>query len=128
MGKMKFILILAMAASIFTTPVQAGLYSGADLQKLCAAYVVSGGSTQSTNSQNAIDAMQCYNYIAGVVDDSILSLEHPRFCPPDESTLRQFVLVVFEYLDNRPEALHKSGNVLVRGALNGAFPCNGSAQ
>jgi hypothetical protein len=47
----------------------------------------------------------------------------PTVCLPSGGTVGQFAAVVKQYLEQNPAQLHRPAHVLVREALQRAFPC-----
>ena len=61
----------------------------------------------------------------GFVDgaSSTLQITDPKVCLPPNSTKGQYAGVVKQYLEQNPSQLHLPAEVLVREALQRAFPC-----
>lgn len=71
--------------------------------------------------------LACIGYIAGVSDLTnalIATGALPRgLCIPDNASAGQLELVVVQYLRSRPQNLHYEASLLVKNALEAAFPC-----
>ena len=62
-----------------------------------------------------------YGYIRGIaytLDDI-----DPKVCLPSSGTVGQYAAVVKQYLEQNPAQLHRQARILVREALQRAFPC-----
>jgi Rap1a immunity proteins len=73
------------------------------------------------------DGMPCWTYISAiqdvsrVVDDSLRPLV--GFCPPEKSSLMQFIRIFVDYARRTPAELHYNGAWVSVAALSRAFPC-----
>jgi len=70
----------------------------------------------------------CWGYIGGVNDNEMshvaaASGKGRRYCLPHGVDLDQLRKVVRQYLENNPAKLHLPGQILVKAALEQAFPC-----
>jgi hypothetical protein len=68
----------------------------------------------------------CAGYIAGVNDNQasqVASGQAPTFCLPAGVQIDQLAKVVRKYLEDNPAKLHLPGGILVKSALDQAFPC-----
>ena len=72
--------------------------------------------------QKAVDSNYCLGYIQGFKEANALT-PIPNFCVPDAVTLGQLIKVVVKYMDEHPEELHLLSGLVVREALQKAFPC-----
>ena len=94
--------------------------SGNDLQAACR------GRNQSYclgYIEGATDAQGAWQWIMSTRLRPELEPSAPLYCIPDEVTLDQMQQVVMKYLRDNPASLHRSAEVLIRAALNDAFPC-----
>lgn len=69
----------------------------------------------------------CAGYIAGVNDSQMMqgaSGRPPLYCLPSGVQIDQMAKVVRKYLQDNPAELHLPGVILVRSALEQAFPCH----
>ena len=64
-------------------------------------------------------------YSTGFIQGAAWAIDelHPRVCLPTGGTVGQHVSVVKQYLEQNPAQLHHPAHVLVREALQRAFPC-----
>lgn len=100
-------IIIAIMLSAAASLVSAEFWSGNDLKR-------------SLDSSNTSDVVRAYGYISGV-SDSLQGIAH---CPPSGVTLGQIVDMVRNMLVANASARHLvSGDVFVRAALEGAWPC-----
>lgn len=76
---------------------------------------------QCSQSSAAFERGFCYGQIHA--ESTILDLGENRICIPDEVTLGQKIKVVTKYLEDHPEALHLDSTLLIKNALEKAFPC-----
>jgi hypothetical protein len=102
--------------------------SGLAMLRYCQAAVdiVDGRSEQLTKTQ-ILEAGFCMGWTRGTVAlmstyEGLLGKER-LFCPPEGVTNGQAIWIVLRYLQNHPEALHKSGPPLAYRAILEAFPC-----
>jgi hypothetical protein len=58
-----------------------------------------------------------------MIDRLIYIYESPSVCPPNGTTLEQWVRVVVKYIDDRPARLHEHFFALALEALRAAWPC-----
>lgn len=65
---------------------------------------------------------QCLGYISGMAD--ALNSVGKGICFPPTAPYEQYVRVVYKYLQEYPESLHKHRQELVVRAFLNAFPCN----
>lgn len=80
---------------------------------------LSGNDLYQRLQAGGVDHLVALGYIAGVHDLS-LGTGH---CAPPSATLGQVRLLVQRTLEMMPEAREKSADVIVLGALKGAWPC-----
>ena len=94
-------------------------YSGNDLlEDARAAERVTAGQTQGTDAWKA-------GFWSGFIRGTSTTHDaiDPRVCLPTTSTAGQWGAVVRQYLEQNPAELHKPAQLLVREALQRAFPC-----
>lgn len=68
----------------------------------------------------------CGGFIMGINDDQasrVASGQAPTFCLPAGVQIAELAKVARKYLEDNPAKLHLPGVILVKSALNQAFPC-----
>jgi hypothetical protein len=97
-------LVIALAALVLAAlPARADIIHGIDVMQRCG----NGSSTW------------CYGYVLGVSDGAVR--EH---CMPSGVTAEQMRVIVYRYINARPETWQKPGAFLILDAFKNAWPCN----
>jgi len=134
-SKTTFVVVCVFALIVFSICLFSGkahagaINTGYDLLKTC-------------ESEKVNDKLACLNYITGVIDGiafqrgfmiGILSAatqtrltKYPvlkHYCIPHGATFGQLRLILTKYLFEHPDVLHIIPPILIRDALQNAFPC-----
>lgn len=82
---------------------------------------------RDADTADSFDAGMCFGFILGTHSGYFIartgSQQKLVFCIPSGVTNLQTVKIVVKYLNNHPEELHQSADVLVIEAMTAAFPC-----
>jgi len=105
---------VALLPLIWILPLPASANTGNDLYRLCGAYV----GEPDPNRQAEIGL--CLGYVRGA-GDAFNAMG--QFCLPAQSTVDQWVAVIYRWMEQHPERRHESQLDIVRTALSEAFPC-----
>ncbi len=79
--------------------------------------------SQKPSSTNGFILGVCAGYLSGLEDRDGLREKERFICRPGNSTNKQMMDVVLQYLRNHPEDRHGSIKYLAHNALLAAFPC-----
>ena len=71
------------------------------------------------NSTNLVSASISFGYVIGVHD----ALDGVVVCTPENTTKRQVIDIVFNYLRDNPQLRHKAADGLISQALVKFYPC-----
>jgi hypothetical protein len=98
--------------------------SGNDYIKICD----SDGAYQRELSQESRTYTQgvCQGWTLGVLD-GISTIPNANVCPPENSIVSQYVLVVIAYMKTHPEQLTRRASYLAVAAFKTAWACKDAA-
>jgi hypothetical protein len=105
------------AASILAAMMGSAMAQGNDLNS--ANYHMPGCRSYMESSSSAKDLFM-QGFCVGIIDTIVYA---SLACPPDRSTLGQWIRVVVQYIDARPARLHESFKKLAEEALIHTWPC-----
>ncbi len=115
---------IVVASALWATPAvgQEQTVTGNFLIEACAEALKTQGDPTKDFQKSAF----CMGYVRGVVNVSGQSDTplYRRVCFPARSTTLQWVRVVYNWLEDHPEALHEHQSALAVVALVEAFPCS----
>jgi hypothetical protein len=122
--KKLILVLLPLAFMLLVTPAWAGYPadSGNNLLEKCQNY---------DSNWNSYDGGFCMGFLFGAVNQAQSrfnpaegrKMGPPLICMPSEVSFEQMRRIVVRWLNEHPEALHKSGTYLVIDALQETYPC-----
>ena len=118
MATSKFITAALLAASI-TTPVHAGLMTGAELKQHCDPDV---GSFENGFCTGCIGGM-AFGLQMGVMIAT--NNKSSYYCPPSSISIDQVQAIVMKYINDNPAKWQDRADELIAVAMVEAFPCKG---
>ena len=117
-------MLMLSASTAFSEP------SGADLSARCA-NLQALDQGQSVNPFVAVSVAQCFSFIEGLTTGlqlGVLLTDAGRsFCPPEELSSAQAVLIVQQFLADYPELTGEDAGILAADALMTRYPCFAAA-
>lgn len=118
---MKSVLIVMMMLFLTTS-----LSAAADGNKLLKNCALIDKEMNNFDESDWLNIGSCLGMVEGVRSTmTILGNEKYDICLPEGGIQNgQAVRIVNKFLNERPEALHEDGTILIIAALINAFPCN----
>lgn len=114
---MKKFYITALFLSIFTSPSFA--YDGNTLLEYSKSWERIENQSSTVVLKDSMSSGLFMGYVLGVSD--VLKGKNIVMLPPNTSR-KQIILIVKQYLENHPQYLHLGGRFIIESALNRAFP------
>lgn len=118
-----------LAVTIILTTSQTAVASdGRTLLNACKEFLQARITDQGIEMPPTYQAGFCFGsmqMLQGLGNVWIVSDKQPalRICAPSEVRTSQYAGVVVRYLEQHPETLHESGEILALTAVTAAFPC-----
>jgi hypothetical protein len=129
---MKFARLLCLCLLSNTIGVaqnNAHITTGNKLREKCKLFFA-GQAPPTMTDMERIDTGYCAGYLDGATEVEQewswvegKSSKATHYCLPKEATKGQMFLVVKKWMDEHPEELHKSADIIIHKAFLKAFPC-----
>jgi Rap1a immunity proteins len=113
--------LLHLTLGLFLIPISANAETAMEVALYCRAVI------DAAQRPNTFEAGFCSGTFGAVQDISRIQWGNGvtalGFCPPPDSTRRQFVMIFLKYVDDHPEQAHLPFTSVVFPAFRQAFPC-----
>lgn len=126
---MKFLLSVFLA--VVVAPTFCAASRGMDGNKMLEDCQPLFDDSLNPQGRKALDAAYCAGYVDGVLETHGMwkavegkTSQAAHYCMPAEVPNGQVLKIIKKWLDENPERLHWSGEVIIHKALMQAFPCH----